>query len=94
MENTNNKVYIFQKENEILMDMVRNLRMEVKELKMTKEEKEEDLAKIRADLEVRLNNFIKNTSSTISKEKTAASESESESETRVLKKKEGIDIFR
>ena len=90
MEHTNNKVFIFQKENEILMDMVRDLRIEVKELKMTKEEKGEDFAKIRADLEVKLNvnafgNLIKMRFSTITKENNDKEETvESESTTKVL----------
>ena len=71
MEHTN--VVLFQKENEILMEMVRDLRREVRELKMTKSEKEEDFAEIRADLEVKLNvsafgNLIKMRFSTIARE--------------------------
>lgn len=73
MEHTNDKVVLFQKENEILMEMVRDLRREVRELKMTKSEKEEDFAEIRADLEVKLNvsafgNLIKMRFSTIARE--------------------------
>ena len=92
MEHTINKFYIFQKENEILMDMVRSLRLEVKELKLAKEDKEGDLAKIRADVEVRLNvsafsTLVKNRFSTFSKEndeKVKTVESES-----VTKEKQG-----
>ena len=73
MEHTNGKAVLFQKENEILMEMVRDLRREVRELKMTKSEKEEDFAEIRADLEVKLNvsafgNLIKMRFSTIARE--------------------------
>ena len=73
MEHTTDRFVLFQKENAILMEMVRDLRREVKELKVTKEEKDEDLAQIRADLEVKLNvsafgNLIKMRFSTIAGE--------------------------
>ena len=90
MEHKKEKIALFQKENEILIDMVRELRREVKELKMTKEEKDEDLAQIRADLEVKLNvnafgNLINMRSSTIEKEKHKKEETKKSEESKSKK---------
>ena len=48
-------IKMFEKEKDILLEMVRQLRSEVKELKLTREEKDEEIAQIRIDLEVKLN---------------------------------------
>ena len=97
MENTNDKVVLFQKENEILMEMVRDLRREVKELKKTKSEKEEEFAEIRADLEVKLNvsafgNLIKMRFSTIARENQGKVKTEENIEESKTKKEEGVDF--
>ena len=55
MEQREGMIVTFEKEKDILLEMVRQLRNEVKELKLTREEKDEEIAQIRIDLEVKLN---------------------------------------
>ena len=54
MEQREGMIVTFEKEKDILLEMVRQLRSEVKELKLTREEKDEEIAQIRIDLEVKL----------------------------------------
>ena len=54
MEEREGMIVTFEKEKDILLEMVRQLRSEVKELKLTREEKDEEIAQIRIDLEVKL----------------------------------------
>ena len=62
LEQREGMIVVLEKEKDILLEMVRQKRIEVRELKLTQEEKDKEIAHIRIDLEARLKdyNFPKN----------------------------------
>ena len=57
LEQREGMIVVLEKEKDILLEMVRQKRIEVRELKLTQEEKDKEIAHIRIDLEARLNDY-------------------------------------
>ena len=57
LEQKEGMIVVLEKEKDILLEMVRQKRIEVRELKLTQEEKDKEIAHIRIDLEARLNDY-------------------------------------
>ena len=57
LEQREGMIVVLEKEKDILLEMVRQKRIEVRELKLTQEEKDKEIAHIRIDLEARLKDY-------------------------------------